>query len=86
MDILKKVHHLSIQLWKFIPSVSSSVMALIDDELNADDEKVRILATVTIGQMLGSLVYLSAQPTLTFATHKQTWNNWLKKLQTCLPT
>ncbi|KGU13850.1 sister chromatid cohesion protein PDS5 [Candida albicans 19F] len=80
MDILKKVHHLSIQLWKFIPSVLSSVMALIDDELNADDEKVRILATVTIGQMLGSPVYSSASTNVNFfATHKQTWNNWLKK-------
>ena len=66
MDILKKVHHLSIQLWKFIPSVLSSVMALIDDELNADDEKVRILATVTIGQMLGSPVYLSASTNVNF--------------------
>lgn len=80
MDILKKVHHLSIQLWKFIPSVLSSVMALIDDELNADDEKVRILATVTIGQMLGSPVYLSASTNVNFfVTYKQTWNNWLKK-------
>ncbi|RCK67573.1 Sister chromatid cohesion protein PDS5 [Candida viswanathii] len=80
MEVLKKVHHLSIQLWKFIPSVLSSVMALIDDELNADDDKVRILATVTIGQMLGAPTYPSVSTKVNFfITHKQVWNNWLKK-------
>ena len=80
IEVLKKVHHLSIQLWKFIPTVLSSVMALIDDELNADDDKVRTLATVTIGQMLASPIYPSVSNKVNFfITHKLVWNNWLKK-------
>ena len=66
IEVLKKVHHLSIQLWKFIPTVLSSVMALIDDELNADDDKVRTLATVTIGQMLASPIYPSVSNKVNF--------------------
>ncbi|KAG2732527.1 hypothetical protein G9P44_004944 [Scheffersomyces stipitis] len=79
---LHKIHNLSVQIWKSIPELLSSVMGLIDDELNADDEKIRILATETIGQMIGS-TSLSSSVSVTkvnfFIFHRETWANWLKK-------
>ncbi|KAI5953642.1 PDS5 [Candida jiufengensis] len=82
MEVLKQIHHLSVQLWRFIPTILSSVMALIDDELNASDERVRALATKSIGEMLSCSNYGSSVPLHKvnfFIIHKSIWNNWLKK-------
>ncbi|KAG5421505.1 PDS5 [Candida metapsilosis] len=82
LEALKKIHHLSVQLWTFVPSIMSSVICLIDDELNASDERVRALATRTIGQMLGTKSYSSTVPLHKvnfFVIHSSIWLNWLKK-------
>lgn len=82
LDALKKIHHLSVKLWTFVPSIMSSVICLIDDELNASDERVRALATSTIGKMLGVKLYSSTVPLHKvnfFVVHRTIWLNWLKK-------
>ncbi|KAK6454436.1 precocious dissociation of sister chromatids [Scheffersomyces xylosifermentans] len=94
LDNLNKIHNLSIQIWTSIPELLGSVMGLIDDELNADDEKIRILATATIGQMIGSNNYSSPTTGITsmpvskvnfIITHRETWANWLKKTSDISP-
>ncbi|CCH41941.1 Sister chromatid cohesion protein [Wickerhamomyces ciferrii] len=71
---LKKLHTLSVEIWKYTPEVLGSVMGLIDNELNAENVKYRILATETIGKILASNSRLNF-----VQTHKETWANWLKK-------
>lgn len=75
IETLKKIHRLSIQIWRYIPGLLNAVMGLIDEELNADDETIRIMATETIGQMIGS----PNTPQNFLITCKDTWSNWLKK-------
>lgn len=71
---LVKLHNLAVEIWKHVPEMLGSVMGLIDDELNADNAKYRILATETIGKVL------SSQSRVNFVqVHKETWNNWIKK-------
>ncbi|KAI5958304.1 PDS5 [Candida theae] len=82
LEALKKIHHLSVQLWTFVPSITSSVICLIDDELNASDERIRALATRTIGQMLGTKSYSPTIPLHKvnfFVIHNPIWLSWLKK-------
>lgn len=80
MDSLRKIHKLSIQIWKAIPDLLVSVMGLFNDELNTDDEKIRVLATETIGKMIGSSSAVSSvAKTNLIIVHKETWLNWLKK-------
>ncbi|KAI5955434.1 PDS5 [Candida margitis] len=82
LEALKKIHHLSVQLWTYVPSIMSSVICLIDDELNASDERVRALATKTMGQILGTRTYSSTIPLHKvnfFVVHRSIWLNWLKK-------
>ncbi|RLV93031.1 Sister chromatid cohesion protein PDS5 [Spathaspora sp. JA1] len=78
---LTKIHKLSIQLWKFIPDILASVINLLDDELNAEDEQIRLLATTTIGSMLGS----NTSKSNFFVLHKQIWINWLRKTSDISP-
>lgn len=80
LENLKKIHRLSIQIWKYIPEMLNSLIGLIDDELKAEDEKIRSLATETIGKMIsceggGSVV----NRTSFITSHKDIWFNWLKK-------
>lgn len=71
---LIKLHKLTIEIWKYVPEILGSVMGLIDNELSADDVKIRLLATETVGKIL------SATSRLNFPhVHKQTWINWMKK-------
>lgn len=71
---LTKLHNLVVQIWKNVPEILGSVMGLMDDELNADNEKYRALATEAIGKILAS------QARINFVqVHKETWNNWMKK-------
>ncbi|KAG7816524.1 hypothetical protein KL928_004566 [Ogataea angusta] len=72
---LKKLHTLALELWKYVPEMLSSAMGLIENELDAEDEKIRITATETIGKILAV-----KQPRLNFAAaHTDTYTNWLKK-------
>lgn len=75
MESLRKIHKLSIQIWSYVPGLLTSVMGLIHDELNAEDETIRILATETIGQMIGCPI--SSHNFI--ITYKDTWQAWLKK-------
>lgn len=71
---LIKLHTLSVEIWKHVPEILGSVMGLIDNELNADSERYRILATETVGKIL------ACHSRLNFVhTHKETWISWLKK-------
>lgn len=80
IEHLRSIHNLSVQIWKAVPELLDSVMCLIDDELNVDDEKIRALATETIGKMIGSTSFLNASSKINFVVaHKGVWLNWLKK-------
>lgn len=78
LENLRKVHKLSIQIWGLLPELLNSVLGLIDDELNADDESIRLLATDTIGKMIG-LSFSNTSRSIFSISHKATWLNWLKK-------
>ncbi|EGV66434.1 Sister chromatid cohesion protein pds5 [Yamadazyma tenuis] len=75
IEALKRIHKLSIHIWCYVPGLLQSVMGLIEEELNADDETVRILATDAIGQMIGS----SGSSQNFIINYRETWNLWLKK-------
>lgn len=75
LETLKRVHKLSVQIWRYVPGLLNAVMGLIDEELNADDETIRMLATETIGQMIAQSNSFSNF----FIYYKDTWFNWLKK-------
>ena len=82
IESLNKIHRLSIQIWRYVPEILDSVMSLFDDELNADDEKIRILATETVGKIIGSQNVVSSTMITKvnfFIAHRNTWQNWLKK-------
>lgn len=71
---LLKFHTYVVEIWKHVPEILGSVMGLIDDELNADNDFFRALATQTIGELLAS------QSRINFVqVHKETWTNWMKK-------
>lgn len=81
---LEKIHSLSIQIWRSVPELLGSVMGLINDELNTDNEKIRVLATTTIGRMIGSSSDVDNTAGFTIA-HKSTWINWLSKTMDISP-
>lgn len=78
---LEKIHSSSVYIWTHIPELLSSVMGLIGDELNSDSEKIRLLATTSIGSMLSSSSStVGGSSTTRFVNaHKTAWSNWLKK-------
>ncbi|WPK25580.1 hypothetical protein PUMCH_002900 [Australozyma saopauloensis] len=77
---LEKIHSSSIQIWAHLPELLSSVMGLIGDELNSDNEKIRELATTSIGSMLASESSGQSSSTTRFiSAHKSAWATWLKK-------
>lgn len=78
---LEKIHSWSVQIWRNVPALLSSVMGLINDELNSDSEKIRILATTTIGDMISSSLmgFVDSNVAYFVNKHKNTWNLWLKK-------
>lgn len=72
---LKKIHRLIIEIWRYVPGMLSTVMGMIDSELNSsDNEKIRIMATETIGQLI------RIQPSQFLNSHRDTWNSWTKKM------
>lgn len=78
---LEKIHSYSVHIWAHIPELLNSVMGLISDELNSDNEKIRLLATNSIGSMLASSASSGSGLSATrfISTHKTAWTNWLKK-------
>lgn len=80
-EALVSVHQSATHIWTFTPELLSSVMGLIKDELNADSDRIRQLATKTIGQMLDSSARSNGDTSpVTFVTyHRETWQEWLKK-------
>lgn len=78
---LEKIHGSSVHIWAYLPELLSSVMGLIGDELNSDSEKIRLLATTSIGSMLAckSSTGLGSSATRFITAHRSAWNNWLKK-------
>lgn len=80
IENLKKIHRITIQIWRFIPEMLISLIGLIDDELKAEDEKIRVLATETIGKIIGSKSGGSIVHKVDFVvTHRDIWLNWIKK-------
>ncbi|KAH3678177.1 hypothetical protein WICPIJ_008912 [Wickerhamomyces pijperi] len=73
-DKLEKLHKLTTELWRSVPELLGSVMGLLDDELNAENERFRLLATETIGSMIAMKSKSSF-----ITTHKETWINYMKK-------
>lgn len=73
---LQKVHKLVEEIWKYVPDILSSVIGLINSELFADNEKIRILATETIG----NIVRFQPSKLNFISTHQETWQNWAKKI------
>lgn len=80
-EALQKIHSSSINIWAHLPELLSSVMGLISDELNSDSEKIRLLATRSIGSMLSSSSTKSSTSSAThfISAHKTTWATWLNK-------
>ena len=78
---LEKIHTWSVQIWRNAPDLLGSVMGLINDELNSDSEKIRILATSTIGEMIASssMGFVESNVAHFINKHRNTWNSWLKK-------
>lgn len=78
---LEKIHLWSVQIWRNVPDLLVSVMGLINDELNSDSEKIRILATTTIGDMISSSLigFVDSNVAYFVNKHRNTWNLWLKK-------
>lgn len=76
---LEKIHKLSILIWKYVPDLLSAVMGLINDELNTDNETVRLLATASIGSMISHTSPGTEKASSFVIAHSSTWLNWLKK-------
>lgn len=89
---LDKIHEWSIQIWKHVPEMLGSIIGLIGDELTSDSEKIRVLATKTIGEILAiseeNTSHASIDSNLVhFVTaHKSTWSSWLRKSADVSPT
>lgn len=78
---LEKIHSSSVHIWTHLPELLSSVMGLISDELNSDNERIRLLATTSIGNMLASSSPTSSGSSATrfISAHQTAWTNWLGK-------
>lgn len=82
---LEKIHTWSVQIWKHVPQMLESIIGLIGDELGSDSEKIRVLATKTIGDILAisedteAHVNIDSNAVQFVTNHPTTWSNWLKK-------
>lgn len=72
---MNKIHTLAIELWRYVPEILTSVLGLLDNELEADNSAVRAIATNTINKIL------TIQPSnVNFPkSFVETYMNWLKK-------
>lgn len=80
-DALERIHSSSVHIWTHLPELLSSVMGLISDELNSDNERIRLLATTSIGSMLASTSPTSSGSSTNrfISSHQTAWTNWLGK-------
>lgn len=82
---LEKIHKWSVSIWRHVPELLTPVMGLINDELNSDSDKIRALATSTIGSMLATSpempgsVNINSNISHFVSLHNATWTNWLRK-------
>lgn len=75
MQQLKKVHLIIIEIWKYVPEVDTSIIGLISNELEAEDESIRVLATEVVGRILS----ISPTPVSFADEHKETFGKWIKR-------
>ncbi|KAI1110730.1 armadillo-type protein [Nemania sp. NC0429] len=52
---LRKAHQLMRELWRAAPTVLPNVIPQVDAELSADDIRLRLLATETLGDMISGI-------------------------------
>ncbi|QRG38899.1 hypothetical protein FDK38_003318 [Candidozyma auris] len=89
---LETIHTWSIQIWRHVPEMLGSIIGLIGDELTSDSEKVRVMATNTIGQILATSqedtahVSIDSNVVHFVSTHKDAWLGWLKKASDVSPS
>lgn len=82
---LEKIHLWSVLIWRHVPDLLTPVMGLINDELSSDSDRIRSLATSTIGSMLATSSEPSRPASINstlsqfVSLHRMTWSNWLKK-------
>lgn len=79
LQTLQKIHHISVRIWRSVPELLGSVTGLLDDELSTGEERVRLLATATVGEMV------AAAPTSFAVVQRPTWVQWLKKTTDASP-
>lgn len=72
---MKKIHNLAIELWRYVPEILTSVLGLLDNELEADDFRIRMIATDTVSKILAIQSSKINFPT----AYVGTYMNWLKK-------
>lgn len=72
---MTKIHNLAVELWRYVPEILTSVLGLLDNELEADDVRIRMIATSTVSKIL------AIQPSrVNFPTvYLSPYMNWLKK-------
>lgn len=74
IDKLNKVHLIIVEVWRYVPQMLATVMGLVNNELEVDDERIRVLATQAIGEML------VCNSSLRFSSdHVNTYRSWVKK-------
>ncbi|CAO1626749.1 unnamed protein product [Sympodiomycopsis kandeliae] len=71
---LKSLHSLITMINRSVPSLLLNVVAVLEQELSAEDVLVRQIATRTLGHMLGE----KASPSLA-ANYPSTWKAWLSR-------
>lgn len=69
---LEQLHKLVSSIWRTVPETIAPVVALVDAELDADSEKVRILALSTVAAMT---IVQPAKISLT-SEHPETFSSW----------
>lgn len=76
LKIKKNLSTIHIEIWRAVPELLTSVMGLLNDELTTEDSMIRILATDTVGAILG----ISPSRVDFVSQHHDTWNNWMNRI------
>ena len=72
---LVKVNQIVIEIWRYVPEVTSSVMGLLSNELEADNDNIRVAATKAIESILS----FSNSPLNFLHEHQDVYKKWMKK-------
>lgn len=72
---LVKVNQIVIEIWKYVPEVTSSVMGLLSNELEAENDNIRVASTKAIESMLS----FQTSPLNFLHEHHDVYKKWLKK-------